>query len=168
MHLSLQCNYKIWFYLFHQVTLYSHCLFWRCWLHFWRVEQFYPKNCNPKLKWLLFIILSEIGLHFIVIMFILTGVIIDFPFLSRGLYPYYYIIQPAIYFYVLVNLNENYKFTRKDLFHLIPLVLSFIDNWGFYSLGPEHWQYWANSISNNFAFLTKYPGKLILSKFHFI
>ncbi len=101
-------------------------------------------------------------------MFILTGVIIDFPFLSRGLYPYYYIIQPAIYFYVLVNLNENYKFTRKDLFHLIPLVLSFIDNWGFYSLGPEHWQYWANSISNNFAFLTKYPGKLILSKFYFI
>jgi len=126
------------------------------------------KNSNPKLKWLLFIILSEIGLHFLVILFISTGVIKDFPFFVRGLYPYYYVIQPAIYFYVVVNLNENYKFTQKDLLHLIPMALSFIDNWGFYSGGPEHWQYWANLISNNFAFLTKYPGKLILSKFHFI
>lgn len=126
------------------------------------------KNGNPKLKWLLFIIFSEIGLHFIVITFIITGVIKDFPFLTRGLYPYYYIIQPAIYFYVVVNLNENYKFSKKDLLHLTPLFLSLIDNWGFYSKGPAHWQYWANSISENFALLTKYPGKLILSKYHFI
>lgn len=126
------------------------------------------KNGNPKLKWLLFIIFSEIGLHFTVILFISIGLIKDFPFFSRGLYPYYYIIQPAIYFYVVVNLNENYKFTKKDLLHLIPLILALIDNWGFYSGGPQHWEFWANTISNNFAFLTKYQGKLILSKFHFI
>ncbi len=126
------------------------------------------KNCNPQLKWLLFIIFTEIGLHFSVILFISLGLIKDFPFFIRGLYPYYYIIQPAIYFYVIVTLNENYNFTKKDLLHLIPFVLSVIDNWGFYCGGPNHWEFWANTISNDFSFLTKYPGKLILSKYHFI
>jgi len=45
------------------------------------------KNGNPKLKWLLFIIFSEIGLHFTVILFISIGLIKDFPFFSRGLHP---------------------------------------------------------------------------------
>jgi AraC-like DNA-binding protein len=129
---------------------------------------FLEKNGNPKLRLLLFVILSEIGLHFLVILFVLIGLIQDFPFLIRGIFPYFYLIQPAIYFYVVVNLNENYEFTKKDLLHLTPAILSLIDNCGFYLGGPEHWQYWSNSISNNFAEMAKYPGILMLSKYNFI
>ena len=44
---------------------------------------FLEKNGNPKLRLLLFVILSEIGLHFLVILFVSIGLIQDFPFLVR-------------------------------------------------------------------------------------
>ena len=109
------------------------------------------KNGNHKLKWLLFVILLEIGLHFIVLTLVISGFITNIPFFSRGLIPFYYIHQPALYFFVVFNLNENYKFSKKDFCHLIPAVIAFIDNWGFYIGGRTHWKHWANLFSNDFV-----------------
>lgn len=126
------------------------------------------KNGNPKLQWLLLIIFVGISFYNLRNLFVITGLIRDFPFLLRGFVPFYYIIQPAIYFYVVFNLDENYIFSKRDLLHLVPLVYSIIDNYGFYSGGPNHWQYWANSISSLYGNIANYPGTLMKVKYNFL
>jgi AraC-like DNA-binding protein len=126
------------------------------------------KNGRPKLKLLLFAIFFGIIHYYLVNVFVITGLIRDFPFLLRGFVPFYYIVQPAIYFYVVVNLNENYTFSKKDLIHLIPALYSIIDNYGFYTGGSQHWQYWANSIADNFSNIPNYPGTIMKAKYNFV
>ncbi len=126
------------------------------------------KNGNPKLKWLMFAMFWGIINYYLVHVFVITGLIKDFPFLLRGFVPFYYIIQPAIYFYVVVNLNENYSFSKIELLHFVPAFYSIIDNWGYYSGGPEHWHYWANSISVDYSKISNYQGTLVKAKYNFI
>jgi hypothetical protein len=116
------------------------------------------KNANPKLKWLMFAIFYSLISYYYVNVLVITGFIGHVPFFLRGLTPFYYIIQPAIYFYVVINLNDNYTFSKIDLLHLIPVLYAIIDNWGFYSGGPQHWQYWANLISIEYTKIANYQG----------
>lgn len=126
------------------------------------------KNANPKLKWLMFAIFFGIINYYLVHVLVITGLIVKFPFLLRGMAPFYYIVQPAIYFYVAVNLNENYKFSKIHLLHLMPAIYSIIDNYGFYINGYDHWQYWANKVSSNYANITNYQGSLFKARINFV
>lgn len=126
------------------------------------------KNGNPKLQWLIFALLFGISLYYLVHVLVFTKVISDVPFLLRGFVPFYYFSQPAIYFYVVVNLDENYTFSKKDLWHLIPVLYSIIDNWGFYSGGAQHWQFWADSIAKNYGNIANYQGVIFNAKYNFI
>ena len=126
------------------------------------------KNGNPKLQWILFVILFGIGLHYLNYLMVITGLISNFPFFLRGLVPFIYLPQPAIYFYVLINLDENYTFSKKDLLHLVPTAYAIIDNWGFYTGGPTHWQFWSDSVSSNYGNIANYPGSLFKAKYNFI
>jgi len=126
------------------------------------------KNANPRLKWLMFTMFFGIINYYLVHVLVITGLIVHVPFLLRGMAPFYYLVQPAIYFYVVVNLKENYAFSKIHLLHLIPAFYSIIDNYGFYTGGHEHWQFWANKVSSNYANISNYPGSLVKAKFNFI
>jgi len=126
------------------------------------------KNGNPKLKWLMFAMFWGIIHYHLVHVFVITGLIKDVPFMLRGFAPFYYIVQPAIYFYVVVNLNENYTFSKIDLLHLTPVLYAIVDNWGFYSGGPNHWQLWSNKIVNNYTEIGNYSGTLLKAKYNFL
>lgn len=126
------------------------------------------KNGNPKLKWLMFGLFWGLINYYLIHVFVISGFIVKVPFLLKGFAPFYYIIQPIIYFYVVINLNENYSFSKRDLLHLIPAFYSIVDNWGFYSGGPHHWQLWANAIANNYAEIANYPGTIFRAKYNFI
>jgi len=126
------------------------------------------KNGNRKLQWLMFSIFLGISLYYLRHLLALTGLITDFPFLLRGFVPIYYLIQPSIYFYVLINLDENYTFSKKDLLHLIPAVYSIVDNYTFYAGGPQYWQHWSNLIVSDYGNIANYPGFLMKAKFNFL
>jgi len=126
------------------------------------------KNGNPKLKGLMFAMLWGIINYHIIHVFVFTGLIDKVPFLLRGFAPFYYVVQPAIYFYVVVNLDENYSFSKIDLLHLIPAVYAIIDNFDYYSGGPQHWQYWAREISDDYSKIANYQGTLMKAKYNFI
>lgn len=126
------------------------------------------KNGNKKLQWFMFTIFYGISLYYLRHLFALTGLITDFPFLLRGFVPIYYLIQPSIYFYVLINLDENYTFSKKDLLHLIPAVFSIVDNYNFYAGGPNYWQNWANLIVKDYGNIANYPGFFMKAKFNFL
>ena len=126
------------------------------------------KNGNWKLQWLMFAIFFGIFNYYLINVFVISGLIVHIPFLLRGFVPIVYIIQPAIYFYVVVNLNENYVFSKKDLLHLIPALYAIIDNLGFYSGGPDHWQYWANSIADNYGNIANYQGSIVKAKYNYL
>lgn len=126
------------------------------------------KNGNPKLKWFMFAIFFGIISYYYVHVLVITGLIGHVPFLLRGFAPFYYIVQPAIYFYVVVNLDENYNFSKIDLLHLIPVFYAIIDNCDYYSGGPSHWQYWAHKISADYTYIANYQGTLLKAKYNFI
>jgi len=126
------------------------------------------KNGNPILQRLLFTLLFSISVYYLIQLTVVIGYIKQFPFFIRGFAPIYYLAQPAIYFYVVVNLNEKYRFSKTDLLHLIPFLFAFIDNWGFYVGGMKYWKYWADSVASNYGNIAEYPGSIVKAKYNFI
>lgn len=126
------------------------------------------KNGNPKLKWLMFLLFIGICLYYLIYILVFTGLIVKFPFFLRGLVPVFYSTQPAIYFYVVLNLDENYTFSKKDLWHFLPAIYSIIDNYGFYAGGPEHWKQLALLVNENNNAISSYRGTLVTAKYNFI
>lgn len=128
----------------------------------------FEKRGNPTLRILLTIIFLGLSSYYSAQILILSGYVIYIPLMIRFFTPFFVLVPPAIYFYVIVNLNEDYKFTWIDLLHGLPFFIFLVDNIPYY-LDFDHCNYQlALSISKDFRALFHGKGLMLPIKFNFI
>lgn len=126
------------------------------------------KKGNKQLRNLLLIILFGnffyAATHFLGI----TGTLIYIPVGLRVFTPIYYLIPPAVFFYVLTNLNESFKYRPIHLLHLIPFVVSIIDNAPTLFYSQSEIKKLALIVINNYPQYGNFEGVLFKVKYNYL
>ena len=86
------------------------------------------KKGNIQLRNLLLVILIGNFLYAFTHFLGISGLLTYIPVALRIFTPIYYLIPPAIYFYIVINLNESFKYKSIHLLHFLPFVVSTVDN----------------------------------------
>lgn len=100
--------------------------------------------------WMLAILFICFSFCVIPYLFIITGWIINVPYLYRLFAPINYIIPPLCYLYVRTVLRNENKFKKTDILHLIPALLILINYIPFYMLPLELKKNLVNLLVSNY------------------
>lgn len=126
------------------------------------------KKGNQILRNFILIILFGNFLYALTHLLGFTGLIIYVPFSLRIFTPFFYLLPPTIFFYVVFNLNESFKFKPQQLIHLLPFVISLIDNADSFFLSREEVLKFTSQISKNYRIYGNYTGLLFPVKFNYV
>ncbi len=126
------------------------------------------KKGNKQLRNLLLIILFGnffyAATHFLGI----TGTLIYIPVGLRVFTPIYYLIPPAVFFYVVTNLNESFKYKPIHLLHLLPFFISIIDNAPTLFLSQAEIKKLALIVINNYPQYGNFEGVFFKVKYNYL
>ena len=81
----------------------------------------FHQNYSPANKWLAYF-LTCMGLVNVVILLVESNYILYVPWLYRLPSPLYYMMYPAIYFYVRMTLKDQTRLKKWDLLHFVPAL----------------------------------------------
>jgi len=126
------------------------------------------KKGNRTLRNFILIILFGNFLYALTHLLGFTGLIIYVPFSLRIFTPFFYLLPPTIFFYVVFNLNESFKFQPKQLIHLLPFAISLIDNTDSFFLSREEVLRFTTQISKNYRIYGNYTGLFFPVKFNYV
>ncbi len=126
------------------------------------------KKGNGTLRNFLLIILFGNFLYALTHLLGFTGLITYVPFSLRIFTPFFYLLPPTIFFYVVFNLNESFQFKPNQLIHLLPFVISLIDNSDSFFLSREEVLKFTTQISKNYRIYGNYSGVLFPVKFNYV
>ncbi len=126
------------------------------------------KKGNRILRNAILIILIGNFLYSITHLLGFTGLVVYIPFSLRVFTPFYYVLPPTVYFYVVFNLNETFKFKTKQLLHLIPFLVSLIDNFDTFFLSPEQVAQSTKLIADNYRNYGNFTGLLFPVKYNYV
>ena len=118
------------------------------------------KKGNGTLRNFLLIILFGNFLYALTHLLGFTGLITYVPFSLRIFTPFFYLLPPIVFFYVVFNLNESFQFKPKQLIHLLPFIISLIDNSDSFFLSREEVLKFTTQISKNYKIYGNYSGVL--------
>lgn len=126
------------------------------------------KKGNKHLRNLLLIILFGNFLYTTTHFLGITGTFIYVPFRLRVLTPIYYLIPPAVFFYVVTNLNETFKYRTVHLLHLLPFFVSIIDNAPTLFLNQTEINKLSLIVINNYPQYGNFEGVLFKVKYNYL
>lgn len=126
------------------------------------------KKGNRILRNFILIILFGNFLYALTHLLGFTGLLIYVPFSLRIFTPFFYLLPPTIFFYVVFNLNESFKFKPKQLIHLLPFLISLIDNIDSFFLSREEVLRFTSQVYQNYRIYGNYTGILFPVKFNYV
>jgi len=91
------------------------------------------KSFRTKLLGVIFLILAW---YIFMALLILTGRLVQYPFLFRAGVPFYYAVIPLLYLYLRTSYDQSNSFKKFDWLHFIPVILCFIDLFPYLFLMP--------------------------------
>lgn len=123
---------------------------------------------NKHLRNLLLVILLGNFLYAATHFLGITGILIYIPVGLRIFTPIYYLIPPAIYFYVITNLNEAFKYKTIHLLHLLPFFISIIDNAPTLFWSQAEIKRMALIVVNNYTAYGNFNGVIFKVKYNYL
>lgn len=126
------------------------------------------KKGNTHLRNLLLVILIGNFLYAFTHFLGISGLLTYIPVALRIFTPIYYLIPPAIYFYIVINLNESFKYKRIHLLHFLPFFVSIIDNAPVFLFSVEEIQNHTNIILNDYKLYGNFNGLFFTVKSNYL
>lgn len=96
----------------------------------------------------------------------IRGVIPDYVFLIRTLFPLYYFVPPAIYLYMKYYLYDQPRLNKKDLLHFVPISLHILYTFPLYIQLARDPGFFSTMIKESELGSTFYNGGFLPDYFH--
>lgn len=96
----------------------------------------------------------------------IRGVIPDYVFLIRTLFPLYYFVPPAIYLYMKYYLYDQPRLNKKDLLHFVPIGLHILYTFPLYIQLARDPGFFSTMIKESELGSTFYNGGFLPDYFH--
>jgi AraC-like DNA-binding protein len=126
------------------------------------------KKGNIQLRNLLLVILIGNFLYAFTHFLGISGLLTYSPVALRIFTPIYYLIPPAIYFYIVINLNESFKYKSIHLLHLLPFIISVIDNAPVFYYSVEELKKHTDIVLNDYRVYGNFQGLFFAVKMNYL
>lgn len=126
------------------------------------------KKGNIHLRNLLLVILIGNFLYAFTHFLGISGLLTHIPVALRIFTPIYYLIPPAIYFYIVINLNESFKYKSIHLLHLLPFIISVIDNAPVFFYSVEELKKHTDIVLNDYRVYGNFQGLFFAVKMNYL
>jgi AraC-like DNA-binding protein len=126
------------------------------------------KKGNIQLRNLLLVILIGNFLYAFTHFLGISGLLTYIPVALRIFTPIYYLIPPAIYFYIVINLNESFKYKSIHLLHFLPFVVSAVDNAPVFLFSAAELKNHTDIILNDYKLYGNFKGLFFTVKTNYL
>jgi AraC-like DNA-binding protein len=126
------------------------------------------KKGNIQLRNLLLVILIGNFLYAFTHFLGISGLLTYIPVALRIFTPIYYLIPPAIYFYIVINLNESFKYKSIHLLHFLPFVVSVVDNSPVFLFSVSELKNHTDIILNDYKLYGNFKGLFFTVKTNYL